>query len=110
MSGEFGSYNSGYFWAQMQYAAEDCRDGQHEITRLWGEFLAEFEEIARAISWAEAGDSWQDESITETIRRLPVLKERMRDIEKYVDVFDRVAQKAVRDALAKGKVANDATS
>lgn len=101
MSGEFGSYKNGYFWYQMQIAAMDCLEGDEEITKLWGEFLREFEPIAKAISWCEAGDSSVSYPICTTMNALPRLKRRLADIEKYLEPFQAVADEAVRLALEK---------
>ena len=101
MSGEFGSYTSGYFWSQIEQGAQDCRQGDDELTRLWGAFLEEFAPIAQAISWSEAGDSGPHSSIIETIQRMPELRRRLSDIENYVAVFKRVADEAVRRKLSE---------
>lgn len=99
MSREFGSCCSGYLHSQMLYAAEDCKGGRDELTRLWGSFLEEFYPVAYEICSSEAFDSGPDAPIMETIRRLPALQERMRAIEAYVTLFARVAEEAVREAL-----------
>ena len=101
MSGEFGSYTSGYFWQQIEQAAEDCKGGGDEMTRLWGAFLVEFAPIAQAIAWSEAGDSGEHGSILETIQRMPHLKQRLAAIENYVAVFRRVADEAIRRQLSE---------
>jgi hypothetical protein len=99
MSREFGSYTAGYFHDQIRQGAEDCLGGRDELTRLWGEFLREFAEIARAISGAEECDNGPEYPIEETISRLPALRRHLRAIETYVDPFKRIAEDAVRRAL-----------
>ena len=101
MSGEFGSYEGGYFWYQMENASIDCLKSDNDITKLWGEFLKEFAPIARAISWFEAADSGVDYPIEESMKRLPELKKRLDDIQKYVTPFEAIAKQAVRDYIAK---------
>lgn len=44
MSREFGSYVNGYFHSQMEQAAEDCKNGDYPLTKVWGNFLKEFSE------------------------------------------------------------------
>lgn len=99
MSGEFGSYNSGYFHDQMQYAAADLAGGRDALSREWARFFEEFAPIARAISWSEACDSGPYYPITETIARIPRLKELLRGIEQHVQVYKEVADEAVRKAV-----------
>ena len=101
MSREFGSYTSGYFHYQMEVAAEDCKQGDYELTKLWGEFLAEFYDVAYAIASVEAGDSSPEDSILTTMRKMEGLQARLNDIKEYLKPFDRVAQVAVREALKK---------
>jgi hypothetical protein len=107
MSGEFGSYLNGYFWYQMKVGALDCLDGDKEITKLWGEFLNDFSEIAHAIAWCEAGDSGVDYPIRATMAALPRLKIRLADIEKYLEPFQKVAEEAVKLELEKKEKERD---
>lgn len=103
MSREFGSYMSGYFHHQMQYAAEDCASGKDELTRLWGKFFEEFYHVAYQIANSEACDSGPDAPIIETIQRLPALKKHLDDIEKYTRTYKDCMEEAVRQALKKEK-------
>lgn len=101
MSREFGSYNGGYFHQQIDNCANDALAGRDELTRLWGQFLAEFSPIAYSIASSEACDSGEDDTIIETIARLSALQKRLYDVEKYVESYKRVAEEAVRKALRR---------
>ena len=101
MSREFGSYSAGYFHYQMETAAEDCKSGNDELTRLWGEFFEEFKHIAYAIASSEAGDSGADFPIYETMRNLPSIKDKIAKIEEYIQPFEAVAKRAIRDKIEK---------
>ena len=108
MSGEFGSYSSGYFHDQMSFAADDLESGRDALTREWGKFFAEFVPIARAISWSEACDSGLYYPISETIARIQRLKSILGDIESHCSVYKEVADNAVREyvrANAKAEAA-----
>ncbi len=99
MSREFGSCDSGYFHYQMQNAASDCLAGCDELTRLWGSFFKEFEDVAYAIASSEAGDSGPDFPILETMRKLESIRKAIRDIEWYLKPFDLIATKAVEQYI-----------
>lgn len=99
MSGEFGDYLGGYFHNKIQSAAEDAAHGRDPLTKLWGKFLEEFEDIARAISYSEACDSGPHDTIFNTLQRLPELKRRLETIESFVYTYKRVAEDAVEKAV-----------
>lgn len=103
MSGEFGSYNEGYFHSQMEYAADDCLGGSYEITKKWGEFLNEFRDVATAISWAEACDTGESHAIIESMKKIELLEQKLRDIKQYLrpfkDVAEKLTQKSIEDTL-----------
>lgn len=103
MSGEFGEYHiGGYFHDKIISCAEDCCDiSNKKITRLWGKILKNFEPIAHAIAWCEAGDTGQDNPIMESIYRMKAIKEGIEEIERYLSAFKDVAEKAVRDYKEK---------
>lgn len=103
MSGEFGNYLGGYFHNKIQSAAGDALGGHDPLTKLWGEFLKEFEDIAHSISYSEACDSGPDDTIWETIQRLPELKRRLANIEKFIEPYKRVSEEAVRAYAEKKK-------
>ena len=103
MSREFGEHSGGFFHQKIQGAAEDCLyESKNELTKLYGQFLVDFYEIAYKISSFEAYDSGFEAPITETIQRLPALKKRLQDIEDYIKPYKDVAEAAVRQ-LAKKK-------
>jgi hypothetical protein len=84
MSREFGSYEPGYFHYQMDLAAQDCREGNDELTRLWGGFLSAFYPIAYAIASSEAGDSGPDFPVNATKEHMAALRRELDKIEQYV--------------------------
>lgn len=100
MSREFGSYNSGYFDHQMEIAGKDCREGRDPLTKLWGEFLAEFQHVAYAIATSEACDSGPDYPIMENIQRMEELKRRLGNIESFLRPYSDCIRTAIRDTLA----------
>jgi len=99
MSREFGSYMSGYFHSQIDYAAEDLAEGKGELTRLWGKWFREFYPVAYAIANYEADDSGSYDPIITTIKALPALKQAMSAIEKYIEPFDDVIEAAIREKV-----------
>lgn len=99
MSREFGAYIGGYFYDKVRNAADDCRDGRDDLTRLWGKFLTEFSDIAYAIASSEACDSGLDYPIFECIERLPRLNAILNEIDHYLRPFRDVAEAAVRARL-----------
>jgi hypothetical protein len=99
VSGEFGSYSSGYLDTQMQQAADDLRGGNDELSRVWASFFDEFARVAYAICRSEAYDSGPDYPILETMRRLPALKAELAKVEAFVKPYADVAEAAVRAAL-----------
>lgn len=101
MSGEFGSYHPGYFWDQMEVAAGDLVRGEHALTREWAPFFDEFRHIAKAISWAEASDSSPAYAIEETIKRLPAPKEALEKVQRFVNPYIEIQQRAVEEALMR---------
>lgn len=103
MSGEFGSCLSGYFELQIDVAADDCLEGDDELTRLWGGFFKELIPVARAIAYSEAGDSGREYPIMENLRQMKNLKDKLSAIEAYLEPFRRVADDAVRDYIESKK-------
>ncbi len=103
MSREFGSCDGGYFHNQMRSAADDCAEGSYELTRHWGAFLEAFHPIAHAIASSEAHDWIEGDSIIATIENLPMLRKALEAVEEYVKPFQRVASRAVHDALRKAE-------
>ena|ERR1019366_2997536 len=103
MSREFGSYESGYFHTQIETAAQDCLNGKDPLTKLYGEFLKEFSEIAYQISNSEAFDSGPEYPILATIERIGLLKSRLNDIEYFIEPYKRIAENAVRELASKEK-------
>jgi len=99
MSREFGSYMSGYFHSQIDYAAEDLAEGRSELTRLWGKWFREFYPVAYAIANFEAADSGLYDPIMATIKALPALKKAMVAIEEYIEPFDDVIEMAIREKV-----------
>jgi hypothetical protein len=97
MSGEFGSYNNGYFHTQMETAAYDCTNGRDQLTKLWGKFLHAFVPVAEGISYSEAYDSGPDDPIVVNIRQLKALRAALDEIEDYLRPYERVMQQAVRE-------------
>jgi len=104
MSREFGSCRSGYFHNQIDIAASDCLNGKDKLTQLWGEFFNEFKGIAYAISSSEACDSGVDFPIIENLKKIDNLKEKLKQIEKYLDPYQRVFENAVKETIEKGLV------
>lgn len=98
MSGEFGSYSSGYFDTQISYAIEDLAGGRDALSREWSKFFHAFLPIAHAICRSEACDSGPSYPIMETIGQMPRLKQVLDDIDKHVRVYKEVADAAVREA------------
>ena len=101
MSREFGSYYQGYFHTQIDQAAKDCLGGSHQITRLWGEFLQEFESISYSISSAEACDSGEYDPVLESIRKIPALTKKLDAIQRYLDPFRDVIRESIKEKLEK---------
>lgn len=101
MSGEFGSYSSGYFPYQMEVAAEDCLGGRDELTRLWGKFFTAFAPVANSIALSEAHDTGTHDSIMANIQQRKAIATALRDIEKYLEPFQRVAEDAIRKHAAQ---------
>lgn len=109
MSGEFGSYYQGYFHDQMQRAAEDCADGDCEITRLWGRVLAAFGPVAYDIANAEAGDSGEYAPIITSIKQMDAIKAALWEVKNYLYPFEQVMWRAVLDETEK-RVGSDAAT
>jgi hypothetical protein len=83
MPGQFGNYQPGWFWVQVEMSVLDLAGGKDALSRKWAEFFHAFAPVAKAISWSEAGDSGPDYPIRETIKQLPELKKRLADIENF---------------------------
>lgn len=103
MSREFGSYSSGYFYQQIQTAAEDCVNTKDPLVQLWGEFLKEFSDVAYSIASSEAGDSAPYDPILETINKMDILAKKLNKIQEYVEPYKRVAEEAIRAHTEKKK-------
>lgn len=103
MSGEFGSYSSGYFYTQMEIAAEDCKSGSDQLTRLWGDFFEAFYPVAKAISWSEAGDTGAYRPILVNIEKQNALRNALANIEKYLSTFEDVIEAAIQEETKKPK-------
>lgn len=99
MSGEFGSCCSGYLHTQMEYAASDLEEGELRSTRIWAGLFSELHKITEAICWAEASDSSETHSICTAIDRLPIIKQRLAEIEAFYRPYSEIAERAVRDAI-----------
>lgn len=95
MSREFGTYVSGYFHQKIDSAADDCREGKDELTKLWGKFLEEFSYVANEISNSEAFDSGPEAPILESSKRIRALKSKLQAIEEYLEPYQRIAEEAV---------------
>ena len=101
MSREFGSYCNGYFHSQIEYAAEDCENGDCEITRLWGKVLRSMTDVAYAISSAEANDSGEWFPIKQSIEDMASVQDAINDVGAYLTRFRDLIDAALRDALKK---------
>lgn len=103
MSGEFGSCISGFLHEQIEYAADDCHESTQPMTRLLGDILRELAPIARGVAYHEACDSGPDAPLIAAIEKLPALRAAVNAMESHVYPYKRVAEKAVRTALAQEK-------
>jgi hypothetical protein len=110
VSREFGSYEPGYFHYQIDLAAQDCRGGHDEMTRLWGEFLAVFRDVSYAIASSEAGDSSESFTVKETIKAMPKMREALDQIEKCaqeksnpVNTFDEREKRLILNCVDYAK-------
>ncbi len=103
MSREFGSYMSGYFHSQIEYAAEDLAEGRGELTHLWGEWFREFYDVAYAIANFEASDSGEWDPIMATIKALPTLKKAIAAIEHYLMPYEDVIEATLREKVQEDK-------
>jgi hypothetical protein len=101
MSREFGSYTSGYFHEQIDNCAVDCLKGRDPLTRLWGEFLQELYPVAYCIATSEAGDGGPHDSIITTIDKIETLKQKLQNIQGFIDPYKRVAEDAIRQMAEK---------
>jgi hypothetical protein len=104
MSREFGSYCNGYFHEQIRLGAEDCLAGRDDLTRLWGAFLNEFNDIAYAIASSEACDSGPEATVIATIEKMKALKAALSKIEDFTEPHRRCMEHALRKALANPPV------
>jgi hypothetical protein len=84
MPGEFGSYQPGWFWVQVENSALDLASGKHPLTQKWGQFFRAFTAVAKAVSCSETGDSSPDDAVLVTMKRLPELTRCLADVENYV--------------------------
>lgn len=101
MPGEFGSFQPGWFWVQVEMSALDLASGKDTLTRKWGKFFHAFVPVAKALSCCETGDSSPDNAILVTMKRLPELKKCLADVESYVS---RYQDEAVRKSPGEGAV------
>jgi hypothetical protein len=92
---------SGFMHHKIQYAAEDCDQGQYELTHKLAHILKSLENIAYSVSSIEAGDDAEGSAILDTIKELPKVKAAVDDLENYLRVFGSVAQYAIREYLEK---------
>jgi hypothetical protein len=99
MSGEFGSYISGYFDSQILYAADDLEGGSLEITRMWSQFFREFYPVAIAIAYAEACDYGPEAPILATIEYMSKLKQALYKIDDAMNVYRDVMKAAVKKEM-----------
>lgn len=103
MSRGFGSCEGTHLHNTIRSAADDCAEGAYELTRHWGAFFEALYPVAHAIASSEAHDWSEGGSILATIENLPMLRKALKDIEDYVAPFQRVASRAVHDALRKAE-------
>ena len=109
MSGEFGEQAWGpHFHSKIESCASDLENGRLESTKAWSEFFKEFQDIARAISWAEASDSSEARSITLMNEKLPGLIKILRGIDERLSVYREVALLAVEKSLRPNKIEPEA--
>ena len=102
MSREFGRYEGpGFFHELIRYAADDAKlEGSLELTKLVGELLHALYPVAYNISSAEEGDRGPEAPIVCGIRQLPELQRRLDAIKAHLAPYERVAEEAVRQAVA----------
>lgn len=104
MSREFGEYGGGgYFHNKIADAADDAKGGRDQLTRLWGDFLEEFSNVAYSISTSEACDSGEYDPIMENIARMPQLNAILIKIGNYLEPYEEVARRAVEKATEERK-------
>lgn len=99
MSGEFGSYEGGYFHSQIDAMAIDLANGREPLTRAWAPFFETFKPVATAISYVEACDSSPARSILATLDHIAKLKAALAQVEAHVEPYSVVARVAVEQAL-----------
>ena len=99
MSGEFGSYYSGYFDSQIKYATDDLRGGELATTRLWAKFFEELQPVAGAIAYAEASDTSEAHAIVTIVQQMPRLKQALDEIDKAMSTYREAMETAVRNAM-----------
>lgn len=102
MSGEFGNCFNGYFQEHVHEAVSSYREGRDPLTRLWGEFLEEFDSVAHAISRSEACDAGPDYPILESIAHMKAMQEKLDKIKTFLRPFEDCMQHAVRKHLEQG--------
>jgi hypothetical protein len=103
MSGEFGSYEGGYLWYQIELAANDVRGGSDKSTRAWADFFAVLVPLARDICWAEANDSDEARTVQGSIEAIPKLRDELIKLERHFEVYREVSERAVAAALKKAQ-------
>jgi hypothetical protein len=47
MPGEFGCYQPGWFWVQVEMSVLDLSSGKDTLTRKWGQFFQAFAPVAK---------------------------------------------------------------
>lgn len=95
MSREFGSYCSGYLHTQIAQAADDCRQGSNEITKLYAPVFDRLYKIIYSICNLEACDSGAYDPIMKSIEELPKLREELDKIDEYLQPYKDVMREAV---------------
>ncbi|MBB4302348.1 hypothetical protein GGD81_001375 [Rhodobium orientis] len=99
MSREFGSFQPGYLYQQIDFAVSDLADAYHESSRVWSGLLSEFQPVAVAICGAEACDTGPEQTIIEAIEALPRLRKELETIENFLAPYKAVAEQAIKTRL-----------
>lgn len=102
MSGEFGDEQSpGCFLHDWMRAAVDaCRDeGEHRITKMCEPIFESMYEIARLISWVEAGDSAEYRNMLRMREHLHALRSHTAMALFYIDRIERLGETEGQECL-----------
>lgn len=98
MSGEFGEYLSGgYFATKLSSAALDACGGSLEITRLWGDVLDALATIGVDLGLAEACDSTEGAAIMSSIVHSGDVEKALEAVLAYLAPYREVARRAIQD-------------